>query len=381
MNRQGEYVQNLSGELMYYSFKPSALPPNPKIEYDEDMIMLLSKANLSLGKLEGISSEIPNIDLYISMYVRKEALLSSQIEGTQATLDDIFDPQIDNNVNLDVAEVLNYIMANSHALELSKTLPVSNRFIKSIHEVLLSNGRGGDKTPGEFRRSQNWIGPKGSTLKDAKYIPPNVKDMSICMNSLEKYMHEVDSIDKLVKIALIHYQFETIHPFLDGNGRIGRLLINVLLKQYKLLSQDALYISYFLKKNRIEYYDRLNEVRLKGHYEQWIKFFLKAISESANNAIDCIDSLSRLHKKNIDLINDNTSKSRPNVMRIFEHIESRPIIDIGSTASAIGKTYNTASSAIMELVDLGILVQANKQDRNRVFIYEDYLSILREGTE
>lgn len=379
MKRQGEYIKNLTGDLSYSSFKPTSLPP--QITYDNELIKLLSDANRTMGKLEGISSEIPNIDLYISMYIRKEALLSSQIEGTQATIDDIFDPQIDNNVNLDVTEVINYIKANRFANELIKKLPISNRFIKNIHQVLLSKGRGNDKTPGEFRRTQNWIGPKGAPLKDAKFIPPNVTNMNESMVSLEKFIHQEDFIDKLVKIALIHYQFETIHPFLDGNGRIGRLLINILLKKYELLNYDTLYLSYFFKRNRIEYYDRLMDVRLKGHYEQWIKFFLLGVKESSNNAINCINKLVNLREKNLNRINSSIGRSKTTVINLFHLIEENPIIDIGSTSKKLGKAFNTTSTAINELVKLGILTQANRQDRNRIYIYEEYLSILREGTE
>jgi len=345
------------------------------------MIAILSEANRSLGKLDGVSSEIPNKDIYISMYIRKEALLSSQIEGTQATIDDIFDPQIDKNTNLDVSEVVNYIKANHHANELIKKLPVSNRFIKNIHEVLLREGRGSDKTPGKYRITQNWIGPKGSTINDAKFIPPNISDMKDSMNYLEEYIHDTNYTESLIKIALIHYQFETIHPFLDGNGRIGRLLINILLKKYSLLTYDTLYISYFFKRNRIEYYDRLTDVRLKGHYEQWIKFFLQGVDETAKNAITCINELVDLRKKNLNLIKSNTSKTRSTVIKLYNFIETNPIIDIGETAKIIEKAYNTTSNAVKELVKLGILIQTNKQDRNRVYVYEDYLSILRKGTE
>lgn len=381
MKRQGEFIKNLSGDSTYYSFRPSNLPPFPGISYDDDLIKLLADANRALGKLDGISMEIPNKELFISMYIRKEALMSSQIEGTQATIDDIFDPSIDKNINLDVTEVINYIKANRYADEQIKKLPISNRFIRNIHQVLLSEGRGSDNTPGEFRRSQNWIGPKGSSLQDARYIPPNTIDMNDLMSSLEQYIHEVDSLDKLIKIALIHYQFETIHPFVDGNGRIGRLLINILLKEYNLLRYDTLYLSYFFKKNRIEYYDRLMDIRLKGHYEQWIKFFLSGIIETSYNAITCINQLVELREKNLKLIASNVGRSRSTVLRLFSFIEDSPILDVGTTSRKLKMAFNTTANAIAELENLGILVQANRQSRNRVFIYEKYLSILREGTE
>ena len=380
MKRQGVFVKNLGGELLYQSFKPSALPPNPTIAIDEEMLRLISEANRIIGKLDQKSKEIPNKDIYISMYIRKEALLSSQIEGTQATLDDMFDPNIETNVNLEVADVVNYIKASNYANELLVTLPLSSRFLRNVHEVLLDGQRGEDKNPGEFRTTQNWIGPAGSSLKNAKFIPPNVSDMHDAMSQLENYIHNDESND-LIKIALTHYQFETIHPFLDGNGRIGRLLIGLMLKKYKLLNTDILYLSYYFKRNRIEYYDRLMDVRLKGHYEQWIKFFIDGIIEAGNNSLECIELLISLNEKNTRLIEEKVTGSKKTVFDVFNYIQSNPIINIPKTARKIGKAYNTIAAAITQLQNLGILKIKHEQDRNRVYIYEDYLAILREGTE
>lgn len=380
MKRQGEFTNNLSGELSYKSFKPSDLPPNPNIEIDEDMLGLISEASRILGKLDQKSDEIPNKELYISMYIRKEALLSSQIEGTQATLDDIFDPNIDTNVNLEVTDVINYIKASIYSNELIQTLPLSSRFLKNIHDVLLDGVRGEDKNPGEFRKTQNWIGPQGGSLKNAKFIPPNVSDMNDAMSKLENYIH-YDESNHLIKIALAHYQFETIHPFLDGNGRVGRLLIGLMLKEYKLLKSDILYISYYFKRNRIEYYDRLMDVRLKGHYEQWIKFFFNGIIEAGKNSLECINLLVSLNEKNAKLIDDKVSSSKKTILEVFRYIQSNPIINITETSKKIGKAYNTTAAAIKKLQDLEILTIANEQDRNKVYIYEEYLAILREGTE
>jgi len=380
MKRQGDFITNLSGDLKYKSFSPSNLPPNPDIIIDEEMLNLIANSSRILGKLDLKSEEIPNKELYISMYIRKEALLSSQIEGTQATLDDIFDPNIDKNVNLEVTDVINYIKAAIYSNELIQTLPLSSRFLRNVHEVLLDGVRGEDKNPGEFRKTQNWIGPQGSSLKNAKFIPPNVVDMKDSMSELENFIHNNKS-NSLIKIALSHYQFETIHPFLDGNGRIGRLLIGLMMKEYNLLNTDILYISYFLKRNRVEYYDRLMDVRLKGHYEQWIKFFLNGIIEAGSNSLECINLLVSLNKKNAQLIEESTKGSKKTVLSVFKYIQSNPIIDIGETAKRIGKTYNTTSAAIIKLQSLGILKARNEQERNRVFAYEDYLAILREGTE
>ena len=302
MNRAGTYKNNLSNDATYKSFIPSALPPNPPIELDNDMVELLVKANKQVSLLEGISKHISNIDLFISMYVRKEALMSSKIEGTQATLEDVLDPNLEENTNRPVGDVINYIKATNYAVERLKKLPLCNRLIKEIHKVLLSGVRGKHKSPGEFRHSQNWIGPAGSTLQNARYIPPSVEDMKDAISDLEKYINGDDELDVLIRASLIHYQFETIHPFLDGNGRIGRLLIILFLMDRKILSTPVLYISYFLKKNRIEYYDRMNEVRLKGNYEQWIKFFLEAVYESALDATETINKLTILHERNIQRV-------------------------------------------------------------------------------
>lgn len=377
--RSGVYRINLSGEAEYRSFVPASLPPHPELEIDSDMLNALIGANRSIAVLESLATRIPDIDLFISMYVRKEALMSSQIEGTQATLEDVFDPMITKNTNRNVADVVNYIKATEYAISRLTTLPLCNRLLKEAHAVLMEGVRGQEKDPGEFRYSQNWIGGQGSNLKTARYIPPNPEDMINAMSDLEKYMNREDSLDNLIRAALIHYQFETIHPFLDGNGRIGRLLITLFLIEQKVLTTPALYISYFLKKNRIEYYDRMTEVRNKGNYEQWVKFFLMAIEASAEDAIETIDELNALRSKNENII-ESMKRSSKNVMLIFRYLESNPIIDIGQTAKAVGISFNTASSAVKKLVDVGILVQTENVSRNRTFSYEAYLNILRNGT-
>lgn len=328
---------------------------------------------------EAIGSRLPSVPLFVSMYVRKEALLSSQIEGTQATLDDILDPHLEQNTNQNVSDVINYIKATDFATERLKTLPLCCRLLLETHEVLLSDVRGNEKNPGEFRRSQNWIGAGGSTLKTARYIPPCPEDMQNAMSDLEKYINKTDQTDPLIKIALIHYQFETIHPFLDGNGRIGRLMVNLFLKENRLLSYPTLYISYFLKRNRIEYYDRLTEVREKGHFEQWVKFFLQGIYESAEDSIETIDALAALHDKNLAAVS--AVDTRTGILkRLFAHLEQTPIIDIKKTAAALGSSYNTTSNAVKKLMGLGVLVQVDNSKRERSFAYEEYLAILRKDT-
>lgn len=379
-NRAGTYTNNLHGEMAYKSFSPAPLPPNPPINIDEEMVNLLVDANKQVAILEESATLIPNVNLFVSMYVRKEALMSSQIEGTQATLEDILDPMINENTNRNVSDVVNYVNATEYALLRRLELPLCNRLIKETHAVLMKDVRGQEKNPGEFRASQNWIGGVGSTLQTARYIPPSVPDMINAMSDLEKYYHVDDSMDNIIKSALIHYQFETIHPFLDGNGRVGRLLITLFLMEKNVLTTPALYISYYLKQNRIEYYDRLSEVRRNGNYEQWIKFFLKAVAVSANDAVINIKKLSELHDRNVALIEKMERKEKI-TMQLFTYLESNPIIEIKKTASSLDVAYNTASSAINRLVDAGILVQSNDNMRNKVFSYTDYLDILRGGTE
>lgn len=378
-NRAGYYRTNLTGEAAYQSFVPSSLPPEPDIEPDQDMIRLLIKANTQITTLNEIAKHIPNMNLFVSMYVRKEALMSSQIEGTQATLEDVFDPMLDTNRNRDVADVVNYIKATEYAILRLETLPLCNRLLRETHAILMENVRGQEKNPGEFRHSQNWIGGQGSTLKTARFIPPNQEDMTIAMSDLEKYINEDNTTDYLIRAALIHYQFETIHPFLDGNGRIGRLLITLYLMEKKLLTTPALYISYFLKRNRIEYYDRMTEVRNKGDYEQWIRFFLQAIYECAADAIVTIDKLAVLHEKNEAAILA-MGRGAKNALSVFHYLEANPIIDIRKTAEATGLSFNTVATAIRKLSDMKILVQTNATSRNRTFAYAEYLDLLRDGT-
>lgn len=378
-NRAGHYKSNLTGEMAYKSFVPNPLPPIPPIELTEDIIGLLIKANSQLAVLESVATRIPNVELFISMYVRKEALMSSQIEGTQATLEDVLDPLIETNTNRNVADVVNYIKATEFAIKRLQELPLCNRLIKETHAVLMSGVRGQEKSPGEFRYSQNWIGSQGSAIKNARYIPPAPEDMVEAMSDLEKYINADDEMDALIRAALIHYQFETIHPFLDGNGRVGRLLITLFLMEKKVLTTPALYISYFLKKNRIEYYDRMTEVRTKGNYEQWVKFFLQALMESAEDATATIDELIALHDANADTISG-MGRAAKNAILVFNYLETNPIIEIKKTAEALGITFNTVSNAVSRLVNAGILVQTSNASRNRTFVYEAYLDILRKGT-
>lgn len=379
-NRAGAFVSNLTGEMAYQSFRPAPLPPNPPIALSGELVAKLVEANKKLAALDGLSARIPNMDLFVSMYVRKEALLSSQIEGTQCTLDDILNPLIEENTNRNVSDVVNYIKATEFALNRLHSLPLCNRLIKETHAVLMEGVRGQEKGPGEFRYSQNWIGGQGSTIRNARYIPPNPEDMQTAMSDLEKYMNGDDSLDPLIQAALIHYQFETTHPFLDGNGRVGRLLITLFLMEKGILSRPALYISYFLKMNRIEYYDRMTQVRKTGDYEQWVMFFLQALSDSAGDAIQTIDALTALHNQSVARLGAFSKRQQTNLLKLFAYIETNPIIDIQKTAAALGLSYNTVSKMVTILVDEGILRQTDKAGKAKIYSYADYLDILRKDT-
>ena len=379
-NRAGCFITNLSGEMAYQSFRPNPLPPEPPIEMSNEMIAKLVDANRKLATLDGLSSRIPNMDLFVSMYVRKEALLSSQIEGTQCTLDDILNPFAEENTNLNVSDVVNYIRAEEFAIDRLQTLPLCNRLIKETHAVLMEGVRGQEKNPGEFRYSQNWIGGQGSTLRNARYIPPNPEDMMNAMSDLEKYMNGEDSLDPLIQAALIHYQFETTHPFLDGNGRVGRLLITLFLMEKKILSTPSVYISYFLKMNRIEYYDRMTQVRKTGDYEQWILFFLQALSDSAEDAIQTIDELTKIHNRNAQKFENMTKRQQANAMNFLIYLEKNPIIDIQKTAAALNLSYNTVAKSVALFVDNGILQQTEKSGRSKIYSYIEYLTVLRKDT-
>ena len=373
-NRAGIYKNNLSGDMAYKSFMPAVLPPNPPIEPDKDIVELLVKANKQLALLEGISSRIPNIHLFISMYVRKEALMSSQIEGTQATLEDVLDPRLEENTNRPVGDVVNYIKATDYAINRLKKLPLCNRLIKEAHEILLSGVRGQNKSPGEFRHSQNWIGAVGCNLQNARYIPPSVEDMIQAMSDLEKYINKDDSPDVLIRAALIHYQFETIHPFLDGNGRIGRLLIPLFLMEKKVLSTPALYISYFLKKNRIEYYDRMNEVRLKGNYEQWIKFFLEVVIETSKIAKEKFRNVVELTMEMDRVIMDLPVKPE-NAKKVLDVLYDEPIVSRKKILELIDIKQTTLNVCINALKEKNIIIETTGYSRNQVFAFQKYIDL------
>lgn len=376
--RSGHYVSQSTG---YKAFIPAVFPPDPQIKMDGPLQQLLSDANIAIGRLDTMGYLLPNIDYIIAMYVRKEALLSSQIEGTQASLEDIFEYESQASVKnvQDVQEVVNYIKSLNYGLERLEEFPMSIRLIKEIHHVLLSNTRGKEKTPGEFKRSQNWIGPAGSTLKNASFIPPPPLEAMDAMGQLELFLHKESDLSVLIVCGLIHYQFETIHPFLDGNGRLGRLLITFYLCWKQVMKKPLLYLSYYFKLHRQEYYDRLNLVRERGDYEQWIAFFLKGIiwtSESALETIKNVLSLADRHKKRLL----EKKISSPLAMVLLDYLFVKPHLSVQEIAEHFQISYQTAKVVIDHFEEIKILKEITGRKRDRRYSYWEYLDLLSEGT-
>ena len=379
-NGQGFLRKNLSGKAEYLSFVPAPLDSVVPIALEDDSVRLLGACSRKLGELEGMLRFVPNSSMYLAMYVRKEALLSAQIEGTQCTFDDILDSENADLVRRDVADVVNYIKATEYAVKRMEELPLCMRLLREVHSALLSGVRGSERQPGELRSTQNWIGPGGSTLKNARYIPPNVEDMNDALRDLERFINEEDSIDPIVKAALVHYQFETIHPFLDGNGRLGRLLITLSLMNDHALSAAVFYPSYQLKLRRAEYYERLMGVRERGEYAQWVAFFCDCLLASAEDAVGSLERLVDLHNSNAALIYESLGRAAANGQRLLELLEGNPIVDVAFVAERLGIARTTASNLVKDFERLGILVQREEgRQRYRTFLYEAYLGILRQG--
>lgn len=379
MNRSGAYRQQPTG---YKAFLPAQLPPDPPVKIEGELQNLLSNADMSMARLDGLGHILPNAGLFIAMYVKKEALLSSQIEGTQASLEDLFEFESGKqpeNIN-DVAEVVNYVKALNYGMERLREFPMSLRLIKEIHEVLMEGVRGGEKTPGEFKKTQNWIGPPGCTLKDARFVPPPPHEAEAAMGALELYLHQAPQLPALVDCALIHYLFETIHPFLDGNGRLGRLLITFYLHWRGVMEKPLLYLSYYFRKYRQEYYDRLNMVRDNGDFEQWIAFFLKGVVVTADSAVDAAKQIMELQSRHRSLLWQKKISS-PLAVGILEKLFYSPYVSVNDIARDFSISYQAASTLISQLEGAGILKEITGRKRDKRYIYADYLQILEEGTK
>ena len=365
------------------AFVPAPLPPNPPLVLDGSLQQALESAVLAIGRLDGVSALLTDPTLFLFTYVRKEAVLSSQIEGTQSSLSDLllFELEEAPGVPLDdVVEVSNYVAALEHGLNrLAEDFPLSNRLIREIHGVLLSRGRGSAKAPGEFRRSQNWIG--GSRPGNAVFVPPPHTAVPDCMAALERFLHaKEDGVPILLRAGLAHLQFETIHPFLDGNGRVGRLLITLLLCQAGVLRAPLLYLSLYLKQNRATYYDLLNYVRQTGDWEEWLAFFLEGVQVTATGAVSAAQRIARMFRDDRDQI-ETTGRRAGSLLRLHEVLKARPIISLSEVCNRATLSFPAASSAMKLLVKRGIAREITGKRRNRLFVYDQYLSILNEGTE
>ena len=372
----------ISRETGYEAFIPANLPPSPALTFDDEMITVLSEADRKLGRLDGITRVLPNPNLFLAMYVKKEAVLSSQIEGTQASLIDVIDvPDSDGDEKTrnDVEEVVNYVNAMNYGLRRLDELPLSLRLIREIHARLLKDVRGAHKNPGEFRKTQNWIGPQGCTLQTAAFVPPPAHLMLNSLSELEAFIYDTAPMPPLIKIALIHAQFETIHPFLDGNGRMGRLLITFWLCHEAILSKPLLYLSYYFKLNRQEYYDRLMNVRLHGQWEEWVKFFLKGIAVASDEAIRSATEIIKLKDRLSALI---AATSVSNGQQLLDYLFENPIVTRKNVMDHINVTSPTAGSLLSHFASMGILHDSEpEKQRGKKYYFQEYLDILEKDTD
>ena len=377
LGRAGRYVSQPSG---YKAFIPAPLPPDPPVHRDEEMDTLLSLADRALGRLDGVTSILPNPDFFVAMYVRYEAVLSSQIEGTQSTLEDVLEFEVDQKGRdrvKDVEEVVNYVAAMNHGLNRLNEFPLSLRLIREIHEKLLSGVRGSHRDPGEFRRSQNWIGPDGCTLMTATYVPPPVPDMNEALGNLETFLHDEAHIPVLIRSAMAHAQFETIHPFLDGNGRVGRLLITFLLCHRGVLHRPLLYLSHYFKQHRAEYYDRLMAVRNDGNWEGWLKFFLRGVAEVSDDAVDTARNILNLRETTRQTVTRELLNSTAG-LTLIDYLFERPMIAVKMAQQHLACSYVTANNLIIQFEKLGLLEEITGWKRNRRYRFRPYLDLFRE---
>lgn len=381
LQRLGRFVEAVAAGETVRAFVPPPLPPEPGI----DILALLERLSLAeraLGRLDGITMLLPRQELFLYMYVRKEAVLSSQIEGTQSTLTDLlrFETEAQAGQPIDdVREVSNYVDAMMFGLERLTQLPLSLRLIREMHARLLQSGRGGTKSPGEFRRSQNWIG--GTRPGNALFVPPPVSELDACLAALESFMHEDRSrLPALIKAGLLHVQFETIHPFLDGNGRIGRLLVTLFLCVHGVLRSPLLYLSLYLKSRRSDYYRLLQEVREQGAWEAWLEFFLDGVAVTANQAFDAATRIVTLFKEDRERITAASDRAG-SALRVHDLLQQNPFVTANLLVERTGLTAPTVNAALAELERLGIVEEVTGRRRGRVFSYRQYLAILNEGTD
>ncbi|XOB97559.1 Fic family protein [Deinococcota bacterium DY0809b] len=379
--RAGRYVREPGG---YKAFHPAPLPPDPPIELTGELQSLLSKADRALGRLDGSITTLPNPDLFVMMYVRKEAVLSSQIEGTQSSLQDLLSAEakiLTDSTPRDVDEVVNYVRAMNYGLKRLQELPVSVRLIKEIHAILLEGVRGHHATPGELRRSQNWIGPAGASIREATFVPPPPHLVPEALSQWEKFLHAKDDLPILIKIGLAHAQFETIHPFLDGNGRLGRLLITFLLTERSVLQKPVLYLSHYFKHHRQAYYEHLQNVRDLGDWESWLLFFLRGVAVVSEEATHTARKILQLREKHRAAITERMGRAAGSGHKVLEQLYARPVVTVGDVRRITGTTYQAANRLVARLVELGILQEITGHARNRRFLYAPYITLFQDDEE
>lgn len=377
--RAGRFVREPTAD--YSAFVPKPLPPDPPLRFNSDIAVALSEADTALGRLDGIVDVVPDPDLFVGMYVRREAVLSSQIEGTQSSLGDLLQEELEpaSEVITDVQDIVRYVSAMNYGLDRLDTLPLSLRLIREIHEVLLQDGRGSTATPGEFRRTQNWIGPEGATLATASFIPPSVPEMKTALGDFENFLHGPRAFPTLIEVGLAHAQFETIHPFLDGNGRVGRLLVTLLLVEREVLARPLLYLSHFFKLHRLEYYDRLTAVRLDGDWEGWIRFFLEGVKETASEATWTAKRIFELREKHRQVILDQNLGQH--ALTLLSELFRHPVIDVNRASEIMSTSFATANGVVRKLEASGILKETTGQKRFRKYRYEPYVELFEEVGE
>jgi Fic family protein len=361
----------------YRAFVPASLPPDPPLAFDTQLATVLAGAGTALGRLDGVAATLPNPDLFVAMYVRREAVLSSQIEGTQSTLDDVLAFEIDPgrpSLPNDTKEVVNYINAMHYGLSRLDSLPLSLRLLREIHERLMSGTRGANKSPGQFRASQNWIG--SGRLTEATFVPPPPADMRTALGNLERFLHDSGGLDPLIVCALAHAQFETIHPFLDGNGRVGRLLITFLLCHEKVLQRPVLYLSHYLKQHRASYYDRLMAIRLAGDWEGWLRFFLTGVAEVAREAEQTARQIVQLRED----VRQRAQEARMSAssFRLLDRLFEQPLINVNAAAAELDVSYVRANALVRGLCEVGVLSEVTGGSRNRIFRFAPYLDLFAE---
>jgi Fic family protein len=375
--RAGRAIRQAEG---YSAFIPAPLPPDPPLAFDSSLATVLAGAGTALGRLDGVAATLPNPELFVAMYVRREAVLSSQIEGTQSTLDDVLAFEIDSDhsrLPADIGEVVNYITAMNYGLKRLETLPLSLRLLREIHGKLMAGGRGSEKAPGEFRQTQNWIG--APRLAEATFTPPPPHEMRAALGNLERFLHDSDGLDPLIVCALAHAQFETIHPFLDGNGRVGRLLITFLLCHAEVLQRPVLYLSHYLKQHRATYYDRLMAIRYEGDWEGWLRFFLTGVATVAREAEQTARRIVELREQ----LRGAAQKAdvSVNMLKLMDHLYEQPIINVKAAQEALGVSFPAAGRMINELQDNGILTEVTGGRRNRMFRFAPYLDLFEDVSE